>query len=140
MSENIENKEAILFGKGIENPYGEYFLGESYLNILSNELGLLVMNVTFEPKCRNNWHIHEAQKGGGQILLVTAGEGFYQEWGKEPKKLKVGDIVNIPADVKHWHGATKDSLFTHIAIEVPGENIGTKWCEEVLDEEYNKLI
>ncbi|MGM9970149.1 MAG: cupin domain-containing protein [Anaeroplasma sp.] len=129
----------VLFGKGEPNPFGKYFIGQSYLKMLSTELGVSVANVTFEAGCRNNWHIHKATKGGGQILMVTKGEGWYQEEGKEPQKLKVGDIVNIPVGVKHWHGATKDSEFTHIAIEVPGENTGTDWCEPVSDEEYNLL-
>ncbi|MGN1311903.1 MAG: cupin domain-containing protein [Bacilli bacterium] len=132
-------EDEVLFGKGEPNPFGKYFIGQSYLKMLSTELGVSVANVTFEAGCRNNWHIHKATKGGGQILMVTKGEGWYQEEGKEPQKLKVGDIVNIPVGVKHWHGATKDSEFTHIAIEVPGENTGTDWCEPVSDEEYNLL-
>lgn len=133
----MENK--ILFGKGEPNPFGKYFIGQSYLKMLTTELGVGVANVTFEPGCRNNWHIHKATKGGGQILMVTEGTGWYQEEGKEPQKLKVGDIVNIKTGVKHWHGATANSEFTHIAIEVPGENTGTEWLEPVSDEEYNKL-
>lgn len=129
----------ILFGKGEPNPFGKYFIGQSYLKMLSTELGVGIANVTFEAGCRNNWHIHKATKGGGQILMVTKGEGWYQEEGKAPQKLKMGDIVNIPSHVKHWHGASKDSEFTHIAIEVPGENTVTDWCEPVTDEEYNKL-
>ncbi len=132
-------KDEVLFGKGEPNPFGKYFIGQSYLKMLSTELGVSVANVTFEPGCRNNWHIHKATKGGGQILMVTKGEGWYQEEGKKPQKLNVGDIVNIPVGVKHWHGATKNSEFTHIAIEVPGENTKNEWCEEVTDEEYNKL-
>lgn len=133
----MENE--ILFGKGEPNPYGKYFVGQSYLKMLSTELGIGIANVTFEAGCRNNWHIHKATKGGGQILMVTKGEGWYQEEGKAPQKLKVGDIVNIPVGIKHWHGASKDSEFTHIAVEVPGENTGTEWCEPISDEEYNKL-
>ena len=98
-----------------------------------------VGNVTFEPKCRNNWHIHHADTGGGQMLLVTAGEGWYQEWGKPAQKLKAGDVVHIPAGVKHWHGAARDSWFQHLAVEVPGENCSTEWCEPVSDREYGKL-
>lgn len=97
-----------------------------------------IFNVTFEPGCRNNWHIHNAEKGGGQILICVAGKGWYQEWGKEPRLLHPGDVVNIPAGVKHWHGATKDSWFSHLAIEVPGENKSTEWCEPVV-EDYEKL-
>lgn len=118
--------------------FAKYFIGQSYLNMLSTEQ-MAIGNVTFEPKCRNNWHIHHADKGGGQILLVTAGEGWYQEWGQKPKKLKSGDVVHIPAEIKHWHGAAADSWFQHLAIEVPGLNCKTQWCEPVCDEEYIKL-
>ncbi len=127
-----------LFPVGEENPYGQYFIGKSYLNMLSTKQ-VSIGNVTFEARCRNNWHIHHADKGGGQILLVTAGKGWYQEWGKPPRALKAGDIVNIPANVKHWHGAAKDSAFQHLAIEVPAENGKTEWCEPVSDEEYDGL-
>ena len=98
-----------------------------------------IFNVTFEPGCRNFWHIHHASKGGGQILLCTQGRGWYQEWGKEARELRPGDVVNIPPEVKHWHGAAKDSEFVHIAVEVPGEDYSTEWCEWVSDEEYFKL-
>ena len=130
--------EDVLFGIGEENPYGEFFTGKSYLNMLCME-GVVVANVTFEPGCRNNWHIHHATENGGQILLCTEGEGWYQEFGEKARKLKPGDVVIIPANVKHWHGAAKDSYFTHIAIEVPGKNPDNKWLELVSDEEYNKL-
>ncbi len=124
------------FGKGELNVnYAKYFKGNSYLKPLTTEQ-MGVFNVTFEPKCRNNWHIHH---GGGQILLVTDGSGYYQEWGKEARKLKKGDVVNIPPETKHWHGASKDSWFTHVAIEVPSTNGSTEWLEEVSDEEYDKL-
>ncbi|MDE5738289.1 MAG: cupin domain-containing protein, partial [Oscillospiraceae bacterium] len=93
----------------------------------------------FEPACRNNWHIHHADKGGGQILLVTAGHGYYQEWGQPARELHAGDVVNIPANVKHWHGASPNSAFQHLAIEVAGEHVSTEWCEPVSDEEYFKL-
>lgn len=132
-------KELSVFKIGNPNDaFAKYFIGQSYLNMLSTEQ-VVIGNVTFEPGCRNNWHIHNAENGGGQILLVTAGEGWYQEWDKPAQKLKAGDVVNIPAGVKHWHGATADSYFQHLAIEVPGENSSTEWCEEVTDEEYNKL-
>ena len=123
---------------GKNDAFAKYFTGQSYLNMLSTEQ-VVIGNVTFEPRCRNNWHIHRAEKGGGQILLVTAGRGWYCEWGKEPRELKAGDVVNIPANVKHWHGAAKDSYFQHLAIEVPAENGKTEWCEPVSDEEYDKL-
>lgn len=135
----MKGKELSVFPTGKENEgFAQYFIGNSYLNMLSTEQ-VPIGNVTFEPKCRNNWHIHNATSGGGQILLVTYGEGWYQEWGKAPRKLKAGDVVNIPAGVKHWHGATKDSWFQHLAIEVPAEKGKTKWCEPVSDEEYEKL-
>jgi quercetin dioxygenase-like cupin family protein len=133
------SKELSVFPTGGTNDaYAQYFTGQSYLNMLSLEQ-VVVGNVTFEPGCRNNWHIHHADKGGGQMLLCTAGEGWYQEWGKPARKLKPGDVVHIPAGVKHWHGAAADSWFQHLAIEVPGEGCRNEWCEEVTDEEYNKL-
>lgn len=95
--------------------------------------------MTFEPGCRNNWHVHHAAKGGGQILLCTAGRGWYQEWGKPARELRSGDVVNIPAGVKHWHGAAKDSWFVHLAVEVPGENARNEWLEPVSDADYNRL-
>ena len=100
---------------------------------------VFMANVTFEPKCRNNWHIHHATSGGGQILVCTAGEGWYQEEGKEAVSLTPGTVITIPAEVKHWHGAKKDSWFSHIAVECPGENCKNEWCEPVADEEYDKL-
>lgn len=131
--------ELSVFKMGDKNDgYAQYFIGQSYLNMLSTEQ-VPVGNVTFEPKCRNNWHIHHADKNGGQMLIVTAGEGWYQEWGKPALKLKPGDVVNIPAGVKHWHGAVANSWFQHLALEVPGENCKTEWCEPVSDEEYDKL-
>ena len=95
--------------------------------------------MTFEPRCRNNWHIHHASKGGGQILVCVAGTGWYQEWGKPARMLRPGDVVNIPAGVKHWHGATADSWFAHLAVEVPGEGASNEWLEAVSDKEYDKL-
>lgn len=89
--------------------------------------------------CRNNWHIHHADKGGGQILVCVAGRGYYQEEGKEAVEMKPGDCINIPAGVKHWHGAASDSWFSHLAIEVPGENCSNEWLEAVSDDEYGKL-
>ena len=135
----MDKEKLSAFPVGAKNDaYAKYFIGQSYLNMLSTEQ-VVIGNVTFEPACRNNWHIHRADKGGGQILLVTAGYGWYQEWGKAPRALKAGDAVNIPANVKHWHGAAKHSVFQHLAIEVPAENGKTEWCEPVTDEEYNKL-
>ena len=126
------------FPIGEKNPYGQYFNGQSYLYALSTEQ-VPIFNVAFEPGCRNFWHIHHAKKGGGQILLVTAGRGYYREYGKEPRELHPGDVVNIPAGVKHWHGAAKDSWFAHLAIEVPAEDGGTEWCEPVDAEDYERL-
>lgn len=128
-----------IFEKGDPNPFGEYFSGQSYLAMLTQLNGVGVTNVTFEPGCRNNWHIHHGDKGGGQILLCTAGRGYYQEWGKEAQELHAGDVVAIPVGVKHWHGAAKDSWFAHIAIEIPGENTSNEWLEAVSDEDYMKL-
>lgn len=136
MNTNLEN--SVIFDRGEVNPYGKYFSGTSYLNMLTLE-GVITANVTFEPGCINNWHIHKADKGGGQILLVTGGRGWYQEFGEKPRELKAGEVVYIPAGVKHWHGAAKDSWFVHIAVEVPGENGSNEWLEPVSEEEYSKL-
>lgn len=128
-----------VFPRGEENTaYSKYFVGQSYLNMLSVEQ-VVIGNVTFEPGCRNNWHIHHAKSGGGQILLCTAGRGYYQERGKETRELKPGDVVNIPAEVKHWHGAAPDSWFSHVAVEVPGTETKNEWCEPVSDEDYRRL-
>lgn len=133
----IESKMTFPIGEA-NTAFSQYFIGQSYLAPLSQkQVG--IFNVTFEPSCRNNWHIHTAESGGGQILVCVFGKGWYQEWGKEAVCLKPGDVVNIEPGVKHWHGAAKDSWFSHLAIEVPGENTKTKWCEEVKDEEYFKL-
>ena len=130
-----------VFGMGNANTaYAQYFSGESFLNPLTKpETGVFLANVTFEPGCRNNWHIHHATKGGGQLLVCTAGEGWYQEEEKEAVSLVPGTVITILAEVKHWHGAKKDSWFSHIAVEVPGENCSNEWCEPVSDEEYGKL-
>ncbi len=128
----------IFFPIGEPNPYGDYFVGNSYLAQVSKEQ-LSVFNVTFEPACRNNWHIHHAKSGGGQMLICVGGRGYYQEWGKEARELHPGNIVNIPANVKHWHGAAPDSWFSHLAIEIEGEDSSTEWCEPVSDDDYNKL-
>lgn len=117
------------------NAFAQYFIGQSYLAPVSTEQ-VGIFNVTFEPGCRNNWHIHHADKGGGQILICIAGRGFYQEWGKEPVMMRAGDVVNIPAGVKHWHGAAPDSWFSHLAVEVPAENGYNEWLESVNDKEY----
>lgn len=134
-----EHAAKMIFPVGAPNDgFTKYFVGQSYLAPVSTEQ-VGIFNVTFEPRCRNNWHIHRADKGGGQILICLAGEGYYQEWGKEAQRLHPGDVVNIPAGVKHWHGASPDSWFSHLAVEVPAENGSTEWLEPVDDEEYNKL-
>lgn len=133
----MKKENLSVFPMGEKNQaFAEYFIGQSYLNMLSVE-GVSIGNVTFEPGCRNNWHIHHK---GGQILLVTAGRGYYQEWGKPAQELKPGDVVNIPPEVKHWHGAAPDSWFEHLAVEVPAEGASNEWCEPVSEDDYNKLI
>ena len=119
----------------LNTAYAKYFIGNSYLHKLTLDQ-VPAFSVTFEPGCRNNWHIHHAKTGGGQMLIVTAGEGFYQEWGKPARRLKKGDTVNIPANIKHWHGAAPDSWFQHIALEVPGTEQSNEWCEPVDDKAY----
>lgn len=139
VAKNMPDKDWSVFPVGKPNDaYAKYFVGKSYLDMISKEQ-VGVGNVTFEPACRNNWHIHHAKKGGGQILIATAGRGYYQEWGKPAVELKPGDVVNIPAGVKHWHGAAPDSWFQHLAIEVPGEGTSNEWLEPVSDEEYARL-
>lgn len=131
-----------IFGQGVPNEaYAKYFKGNSYLNILTDKTSPIgLCNVTFEPACRNNWHIHHANEGGGQILICTAGYGWYQEEGKEPVSLEPGKVIVIPANVKHWHGAKKDSWFSHISLEVPGKDTSNEWLEPVEDEYYNNLV
>ena len=138
-TEKEKFQKTILFPIGAPNDgFAQYFTGQSYLAPVSkNQVG--IFNVTFEPKCRNNWHIHHADKGGGQILICVGGRGYYQEWGKDAIEMLPGDCINIPVGVKHWHGAAPDSWFSHLAIEVPGENGSNEWLEAVSDEVYNKL-
>ena len=140
--ESAKEEHGGFFGMGEPNTgYAQYFIGKSYLKPLTNpkESSVFIANVTFEPGCRNNWHIHHATKDGGQILICVDGEGWYQEEEKPAQSLKEGDVVVIPANVKHWHGAKKDSWFSHLAVEVPGENTKNEWCEPVTDDEYNNL-
>jgi quercetin dioxygenase-like cupin family protein len=127
-----------VFGTGKPNTaYAKYFVGDSYLNLLTKPGDpIAIANVTFTPGCRNNWHIHQAKSGGGQILICTAGEGYYQEEGKPVVNLKPGMVITIPAGVKHWHGATATSYFSHLAFEVPGEETSTEWLEPVKGELY----
>lgn len=131
--------QTMVFPIGEKNDaYAQYFIGQSYLAPINTQ-GVGVYNVTFEPGCRNNWHIHKASNGGGQILICVSGEGYYQEWGKEAIKLKAGDSVYIAPNIKHWHGATQNSYFSHLAIEVPGSETSNVWLESVDDEHYLKL-
>ena len=130
------------FGIGAPNDaFAQYFIGQSFLKPLTvfGKCPVFLANVTFEPGCRNNWHIHHATKDGGQLLICTTGEGWYQEEGKDAVSLTPGTVITIPANVKHWHGAKKDSWFSHIAIEVPGENTSAEWCEPVSDTLYEAL-
>ena len=138
-SAKAEHENSMVFPIGKPNDgFAQYFIGQSYLAPVStSQVG--IFNVTFEPGCRNNWHIHHADKGGGQILVCVAGRGYYQEWGKPAQELHPGDVVNIPVGVKHWHGAAPDSWFSHLAVEVPGENGSNEWLEPVNDEDYSKL-
>ena len=131
-------EKANMFGTGTPNTaYAQYFIGNSFLNPLTDPKGgLFAANVTFEPGCRNNWHIHHK---GGQILLCTGGEGWYQAWGKPAQRLRPGDVVHIPPEVKHWHGATKDGWFSHLAVEIPAEDAVNEWLEAVTDDAYHTL-
>ncbi len=124
-----------LFARG-EVFKSDSFTGTVFVNMLTDPgAGCPVANVTFEPGCRNNWHQH----AGGQVLLVIGGRGYYQEWHQPARELKAGDVVQIPADVKHWHGAARDSWFAHLAIEVHPESGPVQWLERVSDEEYDRL-
>ena len=141
MAEIKENGEAgkaafqqqLMFPIGEKNPYNQFFDGQSYLAPVS-EQQVGIYNVTFEPGCRNHWHVHQA--GGGQILICVGGRGWYQAWGEAPVEMKPGTVVNIPPEVKHWHGAAADSWFAHLAIEVDGEETSNEWCEPVDDDAY----
>ncbi len=130
--------EPVFSRGGTNDALAAYFVGQSYLAPLTTE-GVGIVNVTFEPGCRNNWHIHHASRGGGQILLVTDGSGWYQAEGEPPVSLERGMVVEIPAGLKHWHGAKADSWFTHLAIAVPGDDTYNEWLEPVTDEEYRAL-
>jgi alkylhydroperoxidase/carboxymuconolactone decarboxylase family protein YurZ/quercetin dioxygenase-like cupin family protein len=132
-------QKTIMFSVGNKNDaYAKYFIGQSYIAPVSTKQ-VKIYNVTFEPKCRNNWHIHKAKSGGGQMLIAVGGRGYYQEWGKKPIEMKPGDVINIPANVKHWHGAAPDSWFSHLAVEVDGIETSNEWLEAVTDKEYSKL-
>lgn len=139
VSEKDKYASTIMFPIGEpNNAYAKYFIGQSYLAPISTSQ-VKMFNVTFEPKCRNNWHIHRAKTGGGQMLIAIGGRGYYQEWGKEPIEMKPGDVINIPANVKHWHGAAPDSWFSHIAVEIDGTETSNEWLEPLTDDVYNKL-
>ncbi len=133
------HQASMIFPIGAPNDgFAQYFSGKSYLAPVSTaQVG--IFNVTFEPGCRNNWHVHHAKEGGGQILICVAGRGYYQEWGKPAVEMKPGDCINIPAEVKHWHGAAPDSWFSHLAVEVPGVDGSNEWLEPVTDEQYGML-
>ena len=134
-----EFQREMIFPVGDPNTaYAKYFTGNSYLARISTSQ-VPFANVTFEPRCRNNWHIHHATSGGGQMLVGVAGRGWYQEDGKAPVEILPGTVIHIPANVKHWHGAAADSWFAHLAFEVPGENVSNEWLEPVTDEEYDKI-
>ena len=138
-TEKEKYAKTIMFPIGEPNTaYAKYFIGQSYLAPVSTKQ-VKIFNVTFEPKCRNNWHIHHAKSGGGQMLIAVGGRGYYQQWGKEPIEMKPGDVINIPANVKHWHGAAPDSWFSHLAVEIDGVETSNEWLEQVTDKEYNKL-
>ena len=131
-----EHAASMIFPIGQPNDgFAQYFSGRSFLAPVSKEQ-VGIFNVTFEPGCRNNWHIHHAQSGGGQILICIAGRGYYQEWGKDAVAMLPGDVVNIPVGVKHWHGAAPDSWFSHLAVEVPGVETSNAWLEAVSDDDY----
>ncbi|MBE6816637.1 MAG: cupin domain-containing protein [Ruminococcaceae bacterium] len=138
LSDKERFQNEIMFPIGEPNPYGEFFSGQSYLAPVSDKQ-ISIFNVTFEPGCRNNWHIHHAKHGGGQMLICIGGRGYYQEWGKPAVEMTPGTVINIPAEVKHWHGAAKDSWFAHLAVEIEGEDTRNEWLEPVDDNEYNTL-
>ncbi len=137
-TEKERYQNTLFFPIGEPNPYGQYFVGQSYLAPLSTTQ-VPIFNVTFEPGCRNNWHIHHAKSGGGQMLVCVGGRGYYQEQGKDPVEMTPGTVINIPPEVKHWHGAAPGEWFSHLAIEVPGEDGSTEWCEPVADADYQAL-
>lgn len=141
-TEKAQFETADAFGIGAPNDaYAQYFVGQSFLKPLTEpgKAPVFLANVTFEPGCRNNWHIHHAKSGGGQILLCVDGEGWYQEDGKPAQSLHLGDVVVIPPEVKHWHGAKANSWFSHLAIECPGEETSNEWLEAVTEEQYAAL-
>ena len=140
LTEKDKYQSTIFFPIGAPNDgFAQYFDGQSYLAPVSAKQ-IPIYNVTFEPGCRNHWHIHHAKSGGGQMLICVGGKGYYQEWGKEAVLMTPGTVINIPAEVKHWHGAAPDSWFSHLAIEIEGENSSNEWCESVSEEDYLKAV
>ena len=140
LSEKEKYQQSILFPIGAPNDaFAKYFIGKSYLAPVSGEQ-VGIFHVTFEPGCRNNWHVHRATSGGGQILVCVGGTGYYQAWGEKARKLLPGDVVNIPAGVKHWHGAAPNSWFSHLAVEVPGTDLSNDWLEAVDDAAYQAAV
>ena len=138
--DRAEFEQMDAFGVGEPNPWGANFTGDSFIKGLTDPAcGIGIANVTFEPGCRNAWHIHHAATGGGQMLICTAGEGWYQEEGKPAQSLVPGTVVAIPTNVRHWHGAKVDSWFSHLAFGIPGTEASTEWCEPVSDDEYAAL-
>ena len=140
LSDKEKYQNCIFFPIGNKNDaFARYFTGQSYLAPISTNQ-IPIFNVTFEPSCRNNWHIHRAKSGGGQMLICVGGRGFYQEYGKPLVEMLPGTVVNIPANVKHWHGAANDEWFSHLAIEIPGEETQNEWCEPVDDDYYRNAV
>ncbi len=138
--DRAEFEQMDVFGIGPDNPAQQYFQGKTYLKVLTEEgCSTPVFNVTFTPGCRNDWHVHHAAEGGGQVLICTAGEGWYQEWGKPAVSLTPGTVITIPANVKHWHGAKADSWFSHVAVEVAGTDAWNEWLEPVNADDYYAL-
>ncbi len=132
-------QQSMIFPVGEPNTaYAAYFTGNSYLAPVSTEQ-IRISNVTFEPRCRNNWHIHHASSGGGQMLIGVAGRGWYVEEGKQPQPILPGTVIHIPANTKHWHGAAADSWFAHLAFELPGTDTSNEWLAPVSDQEYDNL-
>ena len=139
-TEKDKYQNSLFFPIGTPNDaFAKYFIGQSYLAPVSTTQ-IPIFNVTFEPGCRNNWHIHHAKSGGGQMLICVGGHGYYQEWGKDAISMTPGTVVNIPPEVKHWHGAAADSWFSHLAIEISGEATSNEWCEPVEIEAYRRAV
>ena len=132
-SQAVNTVDFNVWPQGEPNPYGQFFTGNSYLA----DMGGGLFNVTFEPGCRNNWHVHHRQV---QVLICVAGRGWYQEWGKEAVEMTPGTVIAIPAEAKHWHGAARDSWFQHLTYHTNvEEGASNEWLEPVTDDIYNKL-